>query len=166
MPYATDLEKARLIRLLDEARASTLAVLERVDPARCVHPETGWCVKDVVAHILAWEEESLRSLQALRDDQPYYTIPDFASFDEYNRRRYEDYTPLPLDRLLANLHTVREETIAILRVLPPARFTDTMPFPWPWEGTLSEMMEVMAAHERIHITEIECAGGQMGARSP
>jgi hypothetical protein len=151
-------EKARLIGLLDEARVYTLAVLDGLDPARCVHPASGWRVKDVVAHILVWEEEALRSLQALRDEQPFYTIPNFVSFDDYNRRAYERRKDVPLDQLLADLHTVRQDAKTILGALPPERFTGTMPFPWPWEGTLSEMMAIMAAHERGHSSEIARAG--------
>jgi uncharacterized protein (TIGR03083 family) len=149
-----DREKARLIGLLDEARAYTLAVLDGLDPARRVHPATGWRVKDVVAHILVWEEEALLALQALSDGRSFYTIPNFVSFDDYNRRDYERRKDVPLDQLLADLHAVREDAKAILQALPPERFTGTMPFPWPWAGSLSEMMAIMAAHERGHSTEI------------
>jgi uncharacterized protein (TIGR03083 family) len=159
-------EKARLIGLLDEARACTLAVLDGVDPARCVHPATGWRVKDVVAHILVWEEEALRSLQALRVGPSFYTIPNFVSFDDYNRRAYERRKDVPLDQLLADLRAVRDDAKAILGALPPKCFTDPIPFPWPWAGTLSEMITIMAAHEHGHSSEIARAVPPDGRGTP
>ena len=78
-----------LIALLDEARAYTLAEFGGADPTLVVHAGSGWTVRDVAGHILAWENVALQAVQALESGAPAYTIPDFVSFDAMNARLRE-----------------------------------------------------------------------------
>lgn len=158
-PHEIEAEKQRLIALLDEARRVTDSALDTVAPDQIVHPATGWTAHDVAGHILAWEEEALRSLQALAADEDDYVIAEFTTFEDYNARDAAIRRTHTLDHLRAELARVREEAKAILRDLPPQQFTRTLRFPWPWAGTLSEMMVIMAAHERSHARQILAAAG-------
>jgi hypothetical protein len=151
-----DAEKARLIDDLDSARRRTLDILKDADENRIVHPASGWRVKDVVAHILIWEEEALAALRA-RQQGETYTIADFDSFEQYNARALERRRDAPFEQIKTELHAVREDMKTILRALPPDRFAGVMPYPWPWMGSLSDMMMIMAAHEREHADEIRRA---------
>jgi hypothetical protein len=149
-------EKRCLIQLLDDARQDTLATLKQIDPELVVHPHSHWRVKDVVGHLAFWEEEAMRSLLALRDSR-IYTIAEFVSFDatneeDYRRRRDQSFTSL-----LNDLRTVRERLKAALWAMPPGQFSGMMRFPWPWVGSLGELIETMAAHEREHLREIRAA---------
>lgn len=153
-PHVIEAEKQRLIVLLDEARCLTNTALDAVDPDHIVHVATQWTAKDVVGHILVWEEEALRSLEALAAGEGHYVIADFTTFEAYNARdaaRRRDHT---LAHLRAELTRVHEHAKAILSDLPAEAFAQVFPFPWPWAGTLSEMMAIMAAHERSHAQEI------------
>ena len=151
-----DAEKARLIDDLDEARRRTLAILQDAAADRIVYPDSGWCVKDTVAHILIWEVEALAALRA-RQKGMTYTIAGFDSFDQYNERARARYRDLPLIQIMTELHTVRETIKTILRALPTERFAGMMAYPWPWMGSLSDMMEIMAEHERQHADDIRQA---------
>jgi hypothetical protein len=153
---AIDAEKARLIDDLDDARRRTLAILQDADADRIVYPDSGWCVKDMVAHILIWEVEALAALRA-RQKGMIYRIADFDSFDQYNERARTRYRDLPLAQIMMELHTVREAIKIILRALPPDCFAGVMAYPWPWMGSLSDMMGIMAEHERQHAAEIQQA---------
>lgn len=149
-----DSEKSHLVVLLDEARAYTRSVLHDTDPQRVVHRISGWTVRDVVGHILVWEEEALRALQALHAGQPAYTIPDFVSFEDYNAHCVTRWQGESFEEIVASLDTVRERIKTLLLSMPPDRFEHAICFPWPAEGTLSMLMLIMAAHERGHVVEI------------
>jgi hypothetical protein len=149
-------EKARLVGELDSARRRTLDILKDADGDHIVHPATGWRVKDVVAHILIWEEEALAALRA-RQKGETYTIAGFDSFESYNDRAFKRRRDAPFEQIKTELHDVREEMKTILLALPPERFAGSMVYPWPWTGSLSDMMAIMAAHERGHADEIRQA---------
>jgi hypothetical protein len=149
-------EKARLIDELDSARRRTLSILKDADGNHVVHAATGWRVKDVVAHILIWEEEALAALRA-RQKGETYTITGFDGFERYNARAFERWRDTPFEQIKTGLHDVREAMKMVLRALPPERFAGLMVYPWPWAGSLSDMMAIMAAHERSHADEIRQA---------
>jgi hypothetical protein len=151
-----DAEKARLIDDLDDARRRTLAILQDADADRIVYPDSGWCVKDVAAHILIWEVEALAALRA-RQKGATYTIADFDSFDQYNECARVRYRDLPLAQIMTELRTVRETIKTVLRALPPGRFAGVMAYPWPWMGSLSDLIAIMAEHERQHADDIRQA---------
>jgi hypothetical protein len=154
--HEADAEKARLVRLLDNTRLRTLTILEGIDGDRVVHPDTGWRVKDVVRHIVFWEEEALAALIALREGATY-TIPDFVSFDAYNQQDFQRRRDQSFLQIQDDLRTVRNRLKTALIALPPERFDGTMLFPWPQGGTLSAMMAIMAGHECEHVNEIVSA---------
>ena len=151
--HEADAEKARLIRLLDDARLRTLTILESVNGDHVVHRDTGWRAKDIVGHIVFWEEEALASLVALKEGTTY-TIPDFVSFDAYNQQDYQRRRDRPFLQIQDELRTVRNRLKAALVALPPERFEGYMLFPWPQGGTLSDMIATMVAHEYEHVSEI------------
>ncbi|HVO68434.1 MAG TPA: DinB family protein [Aggregatilineaceae bacterium] len=151
--HEADAEKARLIRLLDNTRLRTLTLLQGIDGDRVVHQDTGWRVKDVVRHIVFWEEEVLAALIALKENTTYI-IGDFFSFDAYNHQDFQRRRDQPFLQIQDDLRTVRDRLKAALVALPPERFEGTMLFPWPQGGTLSDMMAIMAGHECEHVNEI------------
>lgn len=147
-------EAQYLIALLDEARAYTLAVLGGADSTLIVHTGSGWTVRDVAGHILAWEQVALRAVQALESGAPAYTIPDFVSFDAVNVRLREQQRSLSFDDIRRELSEVRKQLKAVLTTLPAERFTNVFAFPWPGSGSLSKLVLIIAAHERGHAVEI------------
>lgn len=143
-----------VIALLDEARAYTLAVLGGADPAQVVHPGSGWTVRDVAGHILAWEVEALRALQALESGAAAYAIPDFVSFEVTNARLRDQQRALSFADVQRELVAVRQQFKAVLTAFPADRFADEFDFPWPGRGTIAELVLIIAAHERGHAVEI------------
>ncbi len=143
-----------LIALLDEARAYTLAVLGGADPMLVVHAGSGWTVRDVAGHILAWENVALQAVQAFESGAPAYTIPDFVSFDAMNARIREQQRALSFDSIRRELTEVRKAFKAALEAIRPDRYATVLPFPWPGSGSLSKLVLIIAAHERGHAVEI------------
>jgi hypothetical protein len=155
-PFEVEMEKRRLIQLLDDTRRTTVHILHEVNTDRVVHAESGWQVKDLVGHIVFWEEEALAWLLALKEGR-IYTIAEFVSFEAVNHHDYQRRRDHTYQHILDDFHAVRDRLKAALLALPAERFDQVMRFPWPWRGTLSEMIETMAAHEREHALEIVAA---------
>lgn len=152
-PQEAALEKRCLVQILDNARQDTLAALDAIDPEKVVHSSSGWRVKDLVGHIVFWEEEALASLLALKEGK-VYTIAEFISFDAYNDQDFKRRRSQPFNQILSDLHTTRERLKMALLAVPPERFSGIIRFPWPWQGTLTDLIMTMAAHEREHAREI------------
>ncbi|MBI5957123.1 MAG: DinB family protein [Chloroflexi bacterium] len=152
-PYEMDVEKRRLIQLLDQTRKDTLLILSQVKAEQVIHPDSGWQVKDLVGHIVFWEEEAAAWLLALKEGR-IYTIAEFESFEAVNHHDFKRRRDHTYQHILDDLHAVRERMKAALLALPTERFEGMLRFPWPWRGSLSEMIETMVAHEREHAFEI------------
>lgn len=147
-------QKARAHQQLDAARAYTDSVLSGpIDPQQVVHANTGWTVRDVAGHILMWEEETLRALEALHAGE-VYTISGFASFEDYNRRQFDRVRAMTFESVREQLGRVRARIKALLDDLPPEPFETPFEFPWPAHGTVGVLLYVMAEHEQWHAQEI------------
>ncbi len=91
-----------------------------LDEARLTEPAmaNGWSVKDVLAHITAWEAELIRALVQIAGGQkPRLSAgPDY---DKMNAEIYAEQKDRPLDLVLGDFRTILPQ---ILRRLEP--FTD------------------------------------------
>jgi hypothetical protein len=58
--------------------------------------DSNWTVKDVIAHLVGWEEECVRILkEPLVGEQPWYYLEEDKNYLEFNRQnieKYKDYT--------------------------------------------------------------------------
>jgi tetratricopeptide (TPR) repeat protein len=90
--------KTRLIQLLDLSRSFRQQLIADVDPAeRTTHGTwENWSLKDELAHVIAWQLNSLARLAALIHAEP---IPDFSETEKINRSIYDTNR----DRTLADI---------------------------------------------------------------
>lgn len=96
--------------LQEEIQAGRLlldGILQRVDHARMLDPvlEGGRSVKDVIAHVTAWEQRLLGWLAtAATGETPQLPAPGYtwAELDEVNALSYERLKDQPLDATLAS----------------------------------------------------------------
>ena len=60
--------KEKAIRNMVRSRRDTLRLLQRIPAPKVKEPKTQgkWSVKDVVAHIVAWENDGRRRLELIR----------------------------------------------------------------------------------------------------
>jgi tetratricopeptide (TPR) repeat protein len=90
--------KTRLIQLLDLGRSFQQQFIADLDPAARSAAGTweNWSVKDELAHIIAWQLNSLARLAALQHAEP---VPDFSDYHAINRSIYNTNR----DRTLAEI---------------------------------------------------------------
>jgi DinB family protein len=136
------------------SRAATLQLLARIPEAAILRPRTqgAWSIKDVVAHIAAWEEEGTRRLRLLARGRGARLVwyETTADMDGFNVRVVRQARRTPLRALRARLARARTRLITALRRLPPRVLGD----PRPGLPVTVWLREFAWTHERAHRDEI------------
>src|SRR5688572_10300513 len=109
-------ERARLIRALSESFDEAQVTLSTADTARVVYTDSGWTVKDLVAHVSAWEAEMLHSLQAYADGGEY-EVEGFTGDDAQNAIFYEQHKDAAFETLLERWTQTRESLKTLIGAL-------------------------------------------------
>lgn len=148
----TAAEKTRLIQLLQETHRETASALAEVDLGTVLHPDTGWRVRDIVAHLAAWEIEAAAALRAAQRGERH-TIAE-KTIDAFNDRAYEQRKDLPVDQVYAEWEAAHADFVAALEETPPDLFEARITLPWRARGTVNLLIEGMALHEVDHRDEI------------
>ena len=143
------------VRRAEAARRSTLAFIERLPEAEVLRPHTQdrWSVKDVLAHLLACDEETnkrLRLIAAGHADRIQW-FESMAYADRFNARTVARLRRLRLPALRRQMARAHTELVRRLRRLPPGAFDDP--------SHAYPMVEWLPApgwsHERDHIGEVK-----------
>jgi tetratricopeptide (TPR) repeat protein len=90
--------KTRLIQLLDLSRSFQQQLIANLDPAERNANGTweDWSLKDELAHVIAWQLNTLARIAALLHAEP---MPDFSDYQTINRAIYDTNC----DRTLADI---------------------------------------------------------------
>jgi hypothetical protein len=99
-----------IVESLDATRERLLTVLEPLPDEALEYPGTigPWSVKDVLAHLAAWESELVTGLLHLQQGKkPTHLLAAMGQRDEYNAKRYEENKDRNLDRVFADFQDVR-----------------------------------------------------------
>ena len=147
---------------LGRTRAELLAAIGGLDEAAL--DRTGvvgdWSIKNVLAHIAAWEAWVVESLPARMTTGT--TPQDFRQRaedeDRFNAEEVAEREELTPDEQLMELERTRIELLAYLRSLDAAALERK--HPWDtWAGTLPEyLLEALRDHEAEHIETVRAAG--------
>jgi hypothetical protein len=146
--------RRRFLERITRARGATLALLARIPRADVERPRTQgeWSIRDVLAHIAAWEEEGARRLDLVArgraDRMVWYET--MAEADRFNARAVRAARRTPLPRLLARLARARARLVRALRRLPPPALGD----PSHALPVTTWLREFAWTHERAHRREI------------
>ena len=146
---------------LGRTRAELLAAISGLDEAAL--DRTGvvgdWSIKNVLAHIAAWEAWVVEALPARMTTNT--TPEDFrqraADEDRFNAEEVAEREELTPDEQLMELERTRAELLAYLRGLDVAALERK--HPWDtWAGTLPEyLLEALRDHEAEHVETLRAA---------
>jgi len=153
------------VRQLRDVRTSTLTLIERIPEPEILRPRTQdrWSVKDMLAHLLACDEETVRRFQLIqrgRGDRIQW-FESMAHADRFNARTVGQLRRVGLKAILRRMERSRGELITRLERLPleslrdPAHaytVVDWLPTPG-W------------THERDHVNEVRAWWREHGAAS-
>ena len=139
---------------LARERGKLLAALEGLSEGEMTRSGAvgRWSVRDVLAHILAWEEEAVTRLDLLAAERPQdiARITDEEELETWNARAHERYAGLPLAEVMRRLAEVQGQILAGLDSLSEERLgTDAGPVP-----VRNWLPDCTYAHEQEHCADI------------
>ena len=83
----------------------------------------GWSVKDIVAHVTTWEEESLKHLpQLLAGTRPPRYSVAYGGIDAFNALTTERKRSLPLAEVLLQRDETHHRLVAFIVAMPDGEF--------------------------------------------
>ena len=148
--------KAELLRQIDQTHQAMLDLLKTVDPEQVIYEETGWRVKDIVAHVATWDAETLRSFHALRRNTSY-RIPNFTDEDDFNAYAATARMDELMERIMSDWEATRSWMKIIFNAMSDADFAVAMDYPSGGEGSAFSLAEAIPDHERQHMEDIRSA---------
>jgi uncharacterized damage-inducible protein DinB len=119
-----------------------------------VQVEGVWTVKDVLGHITSWEETCLKPLRRYADGGPFevQVIEDYLAWNHEQAAHKRD---TPLEAILDELATVRQELIEAASRLSAEQWKQRVPFSWGGKGTIADVLDVFHQHELEHLRHIQ-----------
>lgn len=118
-----DMNKSRLLDLIQSERKLLEATQAELSEDEMTRPGANgeWSVKDVLAHIVAWEKFMLRCLSQIQKGMMPELLPlDITGddVDELNRRIYVENRGEPLDEVLREFGRSYEQAVKAVEAVP------------------------------------------------
>ncbi len=153
-PEKLSVWRQEAIRRMTRSRETTLKFLERLPESEILRPRTQgkWSIKDVLAHIAAWEEEAVRRFDVILRNRSYRMVfyDDIREVNRFNTRAVAHARKISLPALLKRLARVRGRLIKRFLQLPLASLNDST-HRYPVKVWLPEFAWT---HERGHLRRI------------
>ena len=126
-----DAEKWRseTLRKMRTSRALTLKLLNQINARMMIKPATQgkWSVKDVYAHIIAWENEACKRLDLILSGQGdrIYFYDDMGVANRFNARAVSKYRTLSMNQLLREGTEIRAALVERFKKLPASEINNS-----------------------------------------
>ncbi len=111
------MQREELLAQLEAVRGKVEDLLAGLSPAQMVTPGVlgGWSVKDMLAHITAWEVDALTNLgKVKRGVKPGTTRWTAAKIQAQNEQWHAEMKDRPMERVLADFRGARRQTRRLL----------------------------------------------------
>lgn len=147
-------ETAALIERIDYVRDRVAALIEGVDTETIIHPASGWSLRDILAHIAAWQREAIAAGDAYlagKGDTPLRDI------HRFNQEAHEDSRRVSTQEVLDDWRAVYEALKDLVRRAPVDTWAGEFVFPWGERGTVATLVRSILSHDAEHAAEIRAA---------
>jgi len=127
--------KQDMLDLIHNEWQALKAVLDQVGPERMVRPgvESSWSVKDILAHISAWEKLMIQWLEeTLRGETPQRPSPgeSWDDLDIFNEQLYQNNKDKKRDDVLQEFAEVHQKAVKIVEAMKESDLFDPDRFAW------------------------------------
>lgn len=152
--------RSELLARMGDERKTLEELYEKFDVSDLEKPmlDDGWSIKDVMAHIAAWERRLTNAITAVRrGERPAwpeegYSLSD-ADVDALNARDRDASAARSLAAVRVDAETAYREALAAITPFSDAQLADSMnPERPPWEAVIRANTD---QHYREHIDQIE-----------
>jgi uncharacterized damage-inducible protein DinB len=152
------LAKQELIEAFERARDKLLAALDGLSPDDLLRPGAVgyWSVKDVLAHLTAWESELVTALVHIEQGKKGApNIIAIEDIDEWNEQQYHISASRSLEVIWEDFVGVSKHLIAALQALDNRTLDDNRVFRWMEGEPLAYLVYENAIwHEEEHAEDI------------
>ncbi len=125
-----------------------------VDQMLAVGAEGIWSVKDVLAHLVAWESEVVTALNHVQNKRTP-AILKIDDIDQWNEQQYHINVRRPLEAVLADYEGVHRMLYRMVEDFDERLLDDRRRFPWmEGEPLWFLIQENVTLHEREHAEDI------------
>jgi hypothetical protein len=143
-------EQLDLLNWMEQVRVGLRHLAREAPPDMEITP--GWTVKEVLCHISGWDLVTEKALRAHLDGGVY--LLETMDIDACNREMVAKRCGLSRDEIVEDWEQSRRLLISAIESLSGSDFEREIIFPWGEEGTIMEMLEIIAGHEQEHSEEI------------
>ncbi|GAC1630832.1 MAG: hypothetical protein NVS4B7_19200 [Ktedonobacteraceae bacterium] len=148
------MSKAALLNKIRTRQVEFESVLAPLNEAQMTTPGVNgeWSIKDILAHIVAWQRQTIDRLQAAaRHRQPSLTpVANEQAMDALNVQFYQENKDRPLSAVLADLSATHMHMLAAVEVLTDEDLDD--PYKFAWRGG-EPLWQNVAGNTYEHIDE-------------
>lgn len=145
-----------LLSEIDQIRTEMGKVVQETDTGLTIFP--GWTIKEMIAHITAWEIVIQKAIQAfLAGDPPYFLHE--QDFDIFNEEAVNFRASWSMEQTLQEWKDVRKDLKKNIQKLKETDLGVEMVLPWGSERTVAELIEIIGEHEGEHMKDIVKVSG-------
>ena len=119
------MKKENILNKLDDRWKEFLLSFEGLPESQMIHSEheVGWSIKDILVHVRTWEEEALKYLPTIVENQPLPRYKDlYGGINAFNAMTHEANKDLPLETVVSNLEATHKRLLAYLRSVTEEQF--------------------------------------------
>ncbi len=151
------MKRDELVDALTAARARLDAAIEGLSPDELTKPGVvgEWSVKDLMAHVTAWDVDLLTNLgKARRGQKPGRTAWDTAGIEAQNAAWYAELKDRPLEPVLVDYDGVHQQLLRQLEQLSDAELAAAAA--WLQGRPLFQyFVDHVVTHESEHAADLE-----------
>jgi len=153
-----EMKKVQLIADLIQARQSLLDAILSLPPARQDEVFLGvWSVKDLVAHLIGWDDANLEAAQSILANQlpAFYNHYD-RDWKSFNARLVNEHRLDDFQSLLVSVKVSQQKLVDFLRHIPAAEFSKDRGVRFKgYKVTIGRLLEAETKDEKIHQGQVE-----------
>jgi hypothetical protein len=145
-----------LVRQLESTQYEGMATLSELDPEAVVYQDSGWTLKDIIAHLVAWDEPTVKSFQAYREGGEY-SIIGYQDLEGFNWSEYEQRRQMAYTDIYAQWDAARTRIKEIVATLSPEQLAGEMRYPAGNMGNCAQLIREVWEHQQLHFDDILAA---------
>jgi hypothetical protein len=145
-----------MVQKLEQTQYEGMAMLAELDPELVVYADSGWRVKDVIAHLIAWDEPTVLCFQAYSEGGEY-SIPGYNDLEAFNWSEYEKRRLLPYTEIYARWDAACTGIKKAVAGLTWEQLNGDMRYPAGNIGPCAQLIREIWEHWQLHFDHILAA---------
>ncbi len=117
-----------------------------------------WSIKDIMAHIAAWERLAADRIHAALsgEELQYPPMTNDDAINAFNAQAHEEHKGLPLKQVSSEFGAAHQAFLMQIEALDESRLAENLPFDWAGKVTFQVLISANAHwHYAEHIAAIE-----------